>query len=168
MRTREEKLSLWAIILNVRARRFSVFFCRKLIWSTPTIWKTHTHFFLVFDQVKFFVFLLLHNFWLLEVKMAVAVDRVWHTIWSLKLWKKSDVPFSRKWGSKILGVGHFVNFTPLGGSLPPIWPWEILGLWTLTKMFFVWGDRPEFGGVMGFGRFALWPTFSRILTCRFW
>jgi len=26
--------------------------------------------------------------------------------------------FSRKWGSKILGVGHFVEFTPSGGFCP--------------------------------------------------
>ena len=126
--------------------------------NTYNLKDTHTLLFSVRPS-EIFCFLLLHNFWLLEVKMAVAVDRVWHTIWSLKLWKKSDVPFSRKWGSKILGVGHFVDFTPLGGSLPPIWPWEILGLWTLTKMFFVWGGSPRIWGLWGLAGLHFGPLF---------
>jgi len=39
---------------------------------------------------------------------------------SLKFKKKSDCTFSRKWGLKILGAWHFLEFAPLGAPFPHV------------------------------------------------
>ena len=98
-------------------------------------------------------------------RMEIIVTGDPFDAWNLK--KNSSI-FFEKIEFKVFGGGALCRVHPLGGLLSPAWPLQILVLGTLIKKVLFGGNRPPFGGDIGFGRFALWPTFSRNLLDRFW
>jgi len=101
--------------------------------------------------------------------MAPAVDRHWDPLSSLKFWIYVVERFFEKMGFENFGGGALFGFHPLGGAPFPHLTLGDFGPRDPDKNIFCSGGiAPPFGGVLGFGRFALWPIFSRILTRRFW
>jgi len=78
--------------------------------------------------------------------------------------------FFEKMGFENFGGGalHPLEFTPWGGFCPHL-TFADFGPTDRDKNGFCsGGDRSPFGGDMGFGWCALWPTFYRNLTRKFW
>jgi len=77
------------------------------------------------------------------------------------------VSFRENRVQNFLGRGTFSISPPCVAPFPHL-TLGYFGTRDLDKNTFCWGDRPPFGGDMNFGRFALWPIFSRTVTARFW
>jgi len=81
-------------------------------------------------------------------------------VWNLK--KNSSIFFGENW-VQIFGGWGTLSSSPPSGAFVPHPTLADFGPRDPDKMVFVRGDRPPFGGDMGFGRCALWPTFCRIV-----
>jgi len=73
-------------------------------------------------------------------------------LWCLKFKKKSRF-FFRENGVQSFGVVALFRVRPLGGLPSPTWPFEILVLWTLTKIVFGRGRSPPI-----WWRYGVWPV----------
>ena len=84
--------------------------------------------------------------------LNLSVDRYSRLLWSLKFWKKSIEPFSRKWGSKFLGRGTFSSSPTWGAPFPHLTLGDF-GPSDPDKNCFCSGGSPPI-----WGRYGVWPV----------
>jgi len=98
------------------------------------------------------IFFILRKIRKMNFPLNLSVDSYTRLLRSLKFWKKSIEPFSRKWGSKFWGRGTFSSSPTWGVPFPHLTLGDF-GPRDPDKNGFCSGDRPPI-----WGRYGVWPV----------